>query len=129
MFTRCGGIPRGMNTETLKKEFKRLTDVAELKKELNRLASEIRQFDFTTAIPASQRSRVEKRYRELRATLAQLQQRLDSSFSKVSSLLRRQKATAKKSSKKKAPTRKKAAAKAGQKTGQKTGPKRASKKA
>lgn len=90
---------------SLKKEFVRLTDVNELKKELNRLAAEIRKFDLSTAIPAAQRTRLEKRYRELKKTLTQLQKRVDSNFAKVSSFVRQAanqtgRATAKKTSRK-----------------------------
>jgi hypothetical protein len=73
---------------SLKKEFVRLTDVEELKKELNRLAAEIRSFDLSTAIPTAQRVRLEKRYRELKKALADLQKRVDRSFAKVSSFVR-----------------------------------------
>lgn len=89
---------------SLKKEFKRLTDVNALKQELNRLASEIKNFDVTKAIPASQRTRVDKRYRELKKRVADLQKRLDQSFTKVASLVRRsgtaKKAPARKTSRK-----------------------------
>ena len=73
---------------SLKKEFARLTDVQELKKELGRLSAEIRKFDLSTAIPAAQRARLDKRYRELRKRLAELQDRIDSSFAKVTSFVR-----------------------------------------
>lgn len=73
---------------SLKKEFVRLTDVEELKKELNRLAAEIRAFDLSTAIPTAQRVRLEKRYRELKKVLTDLQKRVDRSFAKVSSFVR-----------------------------------------
>jgi predicted nuclease with TOPRIM domain len=73
---------------SLKKEFVRLTDVQELKKELNRLSAEIRKFDLSTAIPSSQRARVDKRYRELKKRLSELQSRIDLSFAKVTSFVR-----------------------------------------
>ena len=111
---------------SLKKEFVRLTDVNELKKELNRLAAEIRKFDLSTAIPAAQRTRIEKRYRELKKTLTQLQKRVDSNFAKVSSFVRqaanqtgRATASAKKTSRTaagKTTARKKAAPKTSAKT-------------
>jgi|GEM_PF-4010138 hypothetical protein len=75
--------------KSIKKEIIRLTDADELKKELNRLAAEIRKFDLSTAIPAAQRTRLEKRYRELKKTLVELQKRVDSSFAKVSSFVRK----------------------------------------
>jgi ABC-type phosphate transport system auxiliary subunit len=108
---------------SLKKEFVRLTDVAVLKKELNRLSAEIRKFDLATAIPTAQKKRLEKRYRELKNRLTDLQKSLDLSFAKVSSFVRQaagrasqtsktttaKKATSKKTSRKTAasPARKK----------------------
>lgn len=79
---------------SLKKEFLRLsssipTDVEQLKKELNRLAAEVRGFDFSAALPSAQRERLEKRYRELRQTLTDLQKRLDHSFERVSKFVRK----------------------------------------
>jgi predicted nuclease with TOPRIM domain len=85
----------------VKKEFKRLTDVGELKNELNRLASEIKKFDLTAAIPAAQRTRLEKRYRQLKKRMTELQKSVDKTFAKVSALVRRsgpvKKATSRKS--------------------------------
>jgi peptidoglycan hydrolase CwlO-like protein len=92
---------------SLKKDFKRLTDVDVLKQELNRLASELKKFDVAQAIPVAQRARLEKRYRNLKMVLTDLQKRVDSSFAKVASLLRRsgtvKKASARKTSRKAAP--------------------------
>ncbi len=73
----------------LKKEFKRLTDVGELKNEMNRLASEIKKFDLTSAIPVAQRTRFEKRYRQLKKRMAELQTSVDKTFAKVTALVRR----------------------------------------
>ena len=93
--------------ESLKKEFARLTDVAILKSELSRLKDEVRKFDLSTAIPAAQRARLERRYRALRRALLDLQKRVDQSFSRVSSFVRKStesgaQANAGKSTKKKA---------------------------
>ena len=85
----------------LKKEFKRLTDVGELKSELNRLASEIKKFDLTTAIPPAQRTRLEKRYRQLKKRMTELQKSVDKTFAKVTALVRRS-GTAKKATSRKA---------------------------
>lgn len=90
---------------SLKKEFVRLIDVQELKKEMNRLSAEIRKVDLTTAIPTAQRARVEKRYRELKKRLNELQKRVDTSFAKLTSFVRqaagRSTSSAKSASKKK----------------------------
>lgn len=76
----------------LKKEFKRLTEVGDLgklKSELNRLANEIRNFDLTAAIPVAQRTRLEKRYRQLKKRMFELQKQVDQTFAKVTALIRR----------------------------------------
>jgi hypothetical protein len=86
-------MTRMKDLSSIKKELKRLAtqlpNVEDLKAELNRLASEIRKFDFTTALPTAQRDRLEKRYRELKRTLAEIQKRIDSNFEKVTSFVRR----------------------------------------
>ncbi len=112
---------------SLKKEFVRLTDVEVLKTELNRLSAEIRKFDLATAIPTAQRKRLEKRYRELKTRLTDLQKRLDSSFAKVSSFVRQAAGrsgtattTAKKATRKRAgPARKKVSKKVAKKAAKK----------
>ncbi len=96
-----------MKLKSLKAELKRLSDVDELKKELGRLASEVRAFDLTTALSPERRVRLEKRYKALRLTVVDLQKRIDTNFEKFVSLVRKNRgsATVKKatSTKRKAP--------------------------
>ena len=95
-----------MKLKSLKAELKRLSDVGELKKELNRLASEARSFDLTTAISPASRALLEKRYKSLHATVTELQTRIDVSFEKLLSLVRKNRGGAK--SQKTASTKRKA---------------------
>jgi hypothetical protein len=98
---------------SLKKELSRLTDIKYLKKELNRIAGEVRNFqvrDLPLTPQARQRiEQLEKRFRELMKNLAQVQKQVDTNFDKLMKVVRRKgksrKATAKKAAKK-ATTRK-----------------------
>ena len=110
---------------SIKAELKRLADVDTLKKELNRLATDIKNFDLSQSLTPQAKARVqklEKRFKILKATLQDLQSKADAAFEKFATLVGRSKktarTTAKKSSRKakstsakKAPAKKKAAAK------------------
>lgn len=71
-----------------------------IRKELNRLASEIRGFDLAKALPVERREMIEKQYKALRETLRDLQKRVDTSFEKFVSLVRKNRASVKKTARK-----------------------------
>lgn len=99
---------------SIKAELKRLADVDTLKKELNRLAADIKNFDLSQSLTPQAKARVqklEKRFKELKATLQDLQTKADAAFEKFATLVGRSKKTAKaaRSSTKKAARKPKAA--------------------
>ena len=76
----------------LKSELSRLTDVGFLKKELTRMADEVRGFDVHTALSpeANRRLRqLESRFHGLREKMHTMQSHVDSEVNKISSMLRR----------------------------------------
>ena len=93
---------------SIKTELKRLADVDYLKKELNRLAKDIKNFDLSQSLTPQAKARVEKlekRFRALKATLQDLQSKADATFEKFAKLVRGAKpntATSKKTSTKSA---------------------------
>ena len=92
----------------LKKELSRLTDIKYLKKELNRIAGEVRNFqvkDLPLTPQARQRiEQLEKRFRELLRNLQAVQSQVDTNLDKLMKIVRRKgksrKSTARKSAKK-----------------------------
>ncbi len=102
---------------SIKAELKRLADVDTLKKELNKLATDIKNFDLSQSLTPQAKARVqklEKRFKVLKATLQELQTKADAAFEKFATLVGRSKKTsqtakAARSSAKKAPRKPKAA--------------------
>lgn len=112
----------------LKTELSRLTDVKYLKKELNRVANEVKTFDVQKHLTPQARQRLEKfesRFHEALKTLQDLQKQVDDNLDRWVSMIRTSgfkhsaKATTKRASTKKKTTRKataKSAAKSSAKT-------------
>lgn len=111
--------------KAIKSELKRLADVDTLKKELNRLATDIKNFDLSQSLTPQAKARVEKlekRFKQLKASLQDLQTKADAAFDKFAALVGRSKKTAKatRTSAKKAPRKSKSTgAKAATKTAKK----------
>lgn len=111
---------------SIRAELSKLTDLDYLKKEINRLAKEIRNYDIDT-LPLSPQAKsrlhqLEKRFDELRSRLNQLQKQMDTEVNKFMTIVKKTRADAerrlakagltKKTSKKKAGPRKPRAKKA-----------------
>ncbi len=120
---------------SLKKELGRLTDINYLKKEINRVAGEVKKFDVHINLTPQAKGRVEKlerRFRDLLKTLAELQQQVDENLDKVMALVRggkSGKSTTARASTKKAKTSKKSAGRPARKSAAKTSKKTAKKAA
>lgn len=74
----------------LKKELSRLTDINYLKKEINRVAAEVKKFDVHSHLNPKSRARLEHleaRFADLIGTLQQLQKQVDASLDKFISLV------------------------------------------
>jgi hypothetical protein len=103
---------------SLKKELKRLADTPYIKKELHRLAGEIKKFDLSASLTPQARqrlTRLERRFREVLKRLAEIQKEVDSSFESFVKLVRKNRGTssAARGSAKKKTSKKKATRKAG----------------
>lgn len=75
-----------VNWQKIKGELNKLTDVAKLKQELQKLASDIRKFDFHTILTPEAQERVktfEKKYAELLKTVHQAQRQVDREVNKI----------------------------------------------
>lgn len=79
-----------MNTQAswqkIRNEFTRLTDVDQLKTEVQRIGNELRKFDFHTVLSPSAQTRVkkfERRYAELMRTMQTAQRQVDREFNKI----------------------------------------------
>lgn len=84
---------------SIKKELSRLANVENLKKEINRIAHEVKNFDEYLPLndQAKERlNRMEKRFRELMHTLTDLQKQIDQNVTKFMKSMRGTSATAKK---------------------------------
>lgn len=109
----------------LKSELSRLTDIKYLKKELNRIAGEVKKFDVHRHLSPQARERLEaleERFRDLLKTLQDLQKQVDANLERLLETMRSfrgntgrkkkakrtTKKTAKKTTKKAASTKKKA---------------------
>jgi len=75
-----------VNWQKLKGELNKLTDVAKLKQDLQKIATEIRKFDFHTILTPDAKERVkafEKKYAELIKTIHQAQRQVDREVNKI----------------------------------------------
>jgi hypothetical protein len=75
-----------VNWQKIRTEINRLTDVEQLKSEVQRIGAEIRKFDFHTVLsPAAQQKlkRFEKRYNTLLRSIAQAQRQMDREFNRI----------------------------------------------
>lgn len=85
--------------DSIKRELSKLTDVEYLKKEIAKLASEIRNYENNPKLPPQAKARLkqlENRFKELRVRLTQLEKQAESEVSKIVALLRKTKAQAEK---------------------------------
>lgn len=76
---------------SIKTELKRLADVDYLKKELNRLAKDIKNFDLSQSLTPKAKARVEKlekRFNNLKTSLQDIQSKADATFAKFAKLVR-----------------------------------------
>lgn len=75
-----------VNWQKLKGELNKLTDVARLKHDLQKIATEIRKFDFHTVLTPQAQERVkvfEKKYAHLIKTVHQAQRQVDREVNKI----------------------------------------------
>jgi phenylalanyl-tRNA synthetase alpha subunit len=92
-----------LNWEKIKNEAKRLTDVAELKKELSKLSQEIQSFDLSQHLSPSAKKRVsefEKAYNQVLAKINRAQRQFDRELNRALSQLKKTKVEAEKQVKK-----------------------------
>jgi predicted RNase H-like nuclease (RuvC/YqgF family) len=78
--------------KALKNDLAKLTDVEYLRKELARIAEEIKGFDMHLALSPQAKRRLralESRFRQLKAAIARLQRQVDQEINKFASILRR----------------------------------------
>ena len=78
--------------KALKRDLAKLTDVEFLKKELARIADEIKGFDVHLRLSPQANRRLktlEKRFHELKLRLTAMQKQVDSEVNKIAALLRR----------------------------------------
>lgn len=106
--------------KALKTELAKLTDVDYLKKELSKIAAEVKGFDVHLSLSPHAKRRLrmlESKFRELKIRLAALQKHVDKEVNKIASILRSSiglakgamaKTAAKKKTGKKSTTRRKA---------------------
>jgi hypothetical protein len=88
---------------SLKKELSRLTDTRYLKKEIGRITNELKSFDMGLNLNSQARIRLdqlEKRFRELLKSLADLQKQVDVNLEKVMNMVRRSNPSTKKTTRK-----------------------------
>jgi len=75
-----------VNWQKIRTEINRLTDVEQLKSEVQRIGAEIRKFDFHTVLsPAAQQKmkKFEKRYTTLMRSISQAQRQMDREYSRI----------------------------------------------
>ena len=75
-----------VNWQKIRKELNRLTDVDNLKTEVQRIGTEIRNFDYHTVLSPAAKQKVktfEKRYSVLMRTIQQAQRQVDREFSRI----------------------------------------------
>ncbi len=75
-----------VNWDKIRSEINRLTDVDQLKSEVQRIGTEIRKFDFHTVLsPAAQTKmkKFEKRYATLMRSISQAQRQMDREFNRI----------------------------------------------
>src|SRR3954471_14990845 len=75
-----------VNWQKLKSELNKLTDVQKLKEDLQKIASELRKFDFHTILTPDAKERVktfEKKYADLIKTVHQAQRQVDREVNKI----------------------------------------------
>src|ERR1700753_293625 len=75
-----------VNWQKLRSELNKLTDVAKLKEDLQKIATEIRKFDFYTVLTPHAQERVklfEKKYADLLKTIHQAQRQVDREVNKI----------------------------------------------
>ncbi len=75
-----------VNWKKIRTEFKRLSDVEELKSEVQRIGAEIRKFDFQSVLSPNAQTKIkkfEKRYADLMRTIHQAQRQMDREFNRI----------------------------------------------
>lgn len=80
-----------VDLNSLKSELSRLTDIKYLKKELNRIAGEVKKFDVHRHLNPQARERLEaleERFRDLLKTLQDLQKQVDSNLDRLLQVMR-----------------------------------------
>ncbi|RYZ66640.1 MAG: hypothetical protein EOP05_18825 [Proteobacteria bacterium] len=111
---------------SIKTELKRLADVDYLKKELNRLAKEVKNFDLSQSLTPQAKARVdklEKRFRALKSSLQDIQSKADATFEKFAKLVRGSKASSQSATKTSAKSAGKTSAKSARGSAKKAAPK------
>lgn len=80
------GWKNQVNWNKLKSELNKLTDVTKLKNDLQKMASDIRKFDYQTVLTPQAKERVklfEKKYSEIIKTVHQAQRQVDREVNKI----------------------------------------------
>jgi len=75
-----------VNWKKIRSELQRLADVDQLKAEVHRIGSELRQFDFHRVLSPSAQTKVkqfERRYADLMRSIHQAQRQMDREFNRV----------------------------------------------
>ncbi len=75
-----------VNWQKIRSEFQRLTDVEELKSEVQRIRSELSKFDFHTVLSPAAKTKVkafEKRYAEIMRNIHQAQRQVDREVNRI----------------------------------------------
>ena len=75
-----------VNWKKIRTEFKRLSDVEELKSEVQRIGAEIRKFDFQSVLSPNAQTKIkkfEKRYADLMRAIHQAQRQMDREFNRI----------------------------------------------
>jgi hypothetical protein len=88
-----------VNWKKIRQEFNRFADVDKLKSEVQRIGSEIREFNFQSVLSPSAQTKVkkfEKRYNELMKSIHTAQRQVDKEFNKVITQIKGQRIDVKK---------------------------------
>ncbi|MGE3681699.1 MAG: hypothetical protein AB7G93_08235 [Bdellovibrionales bacterium] len=83
-----------VNWQKIRTEFQRLTDIDQLKQEVQRIGTEIRNFDYQSVLSPGAKTKVkmfEKRYSDLMRTIYQAQRQMDREFNRILRQLKGQK--------------------------------------
>lgn len=82
--------------QKIRNEFNRLTDIEELRSEVQRIGNELRKFDFHSVLSPSAQAKVkmfERRYAELMRSMQQAQRQVDREFNRILRQIKTQRGT------------------------------------